>query len=263
LQYLTNVSSCTEVLESDPAALTTWPTAGGFDGMGWGSKYTPGLFNSPVPNSDFVGPDIQMIMNEGGFIPDPANALIPSTPANWESNIKNAVFLNIAQIGWYLPPAVRSDGIVDFSAYRGTTLIMYNNAPAPLPAPDMRLSYYTAMGDQTGGGGSDDVLPGFGPNSRTMLQVYVDSNAPVSQTVPAIADTQQAVLDYYNAHQPQDIVPAGTVGNKSTGGFTMPTAVSGTFAYAPITYASQVSLGWPSGANVRVGTCHGWQRKCL
>ena len=254
MQYLTNVSSCTEVFESDPAALTTWPTTGGLTGTGWGSKYPPGLFNSPVPHSDFVGPDIQMIMNEGGYLPDPVGAIIPSTPANWESNIKNAVFLNIAEMGWYLPPAVRSDAVVDFSAYRGTTLIMYNNAPAPLPAPDMRLSYYTAMGDQTGGGGSDDVSPGYGPNSRTMVQVYVDSNGvlPGARATDNGA-TQTAVVDYYNLHQPVPIVPQGTVGGRDTGGYMVPTAVSGIFAYSPLTFASQTNLGWPAGSPLRIG----------
>ena len=253
LQYLTNVSSCTEVFESDPAALVTWPTTGGLNGTGWGSKYPPGLFNSPVPHSDFVGPDIQMIMNEGGYLPDPVGAIIPSTPANWESNIKNAVFLNIAEMGWYLPPAVRSDAVVDFSAYRGTTLIMYNNAPAPLPAPDMRLGYYTAMGDQTGGGGSDDVLPGYGPNSRTMVQVYVDSNGvlPGARATDNGA-TQTAVIDYYAAHQPVPIVPLGAVGNKDTGGFTVPTATAGVFAYAPLSFVSQANVGWPT-TPLRIG----------
>ena len=255
LKYLTNVSNCTEVLESDAAGLAYWPTSGGLTGTGWGSKFPQGLFSSPVPSSDYLGPNIQMIMNEGGYIPNPQNANIPSTPANWESNVKNAVFLNIAEIGWFVPPAVRTDGVVDFANFRGTTLIMYNNAPAPLPAPDVRLQYFTGMGDQTGSGGSEDVMAGYGPNSRTMMQVYVDpALTPLDQVAAADpAVLQSEVQAYYNAHQPVTVVPVGTKGSTTTGGFFTPTATAGIFSYTPLSFATQTAIPWSPGLAVQVG----------
>ena len=49
-----------------------------------------------------------------------------------------------------LGPAERADVIVDFSAFAGQTLILYNDAPAAFPALDPRLDYYTGAPDLTG-----------------------------------------------------------------------------------------------------------------
>ena len=52
--------------------------------------------------------------------------------------------------GLLLGPAERADVIVDFSAYAGKTLILYNDAPAAFPALDPRLDYYTNAPDHAG-----------------------------------------------------------------------------------------------------------------
>ncbi len=51
-----------------------------------------------------------------------------------------------------LGPAERADVIVDFSAFAGKTLILYNDAPAPWPALDPHYDYYTGAPDNTGNG---------------------------------------------------------------------------------------------------------------
>lgn len=67
---------------------------------------------------------------------------------------------------------------MDFSAYAGKTLILYNDAPAAFPALDSRYDYYTGDPNQVDSGGAPSTLPGYGPNIRTIMQVRVKPLAP-------------------------------------------------------------------------------------
>ena len=58
-------------------------------------------------------------------------------------------------------PAERADVIIDFSAFAGKTIILYNDGTAAVPAADSRLDYYTGDLDQTGTGGTAKTLPGL------------------------------------------------------------------------------------------------------
>ncbi len=128
-----------------------------------------------VPNPANVGPPWIQIGTEGGLLPKPA--VIPSQPVNYNYNRRDIVVLNVQEKSLFLAPAERADVIVDFSAYAGQTLILYNDAPAPVPASDPRADYYTGKPDQTlagdGTGGSPTTLVGFGPNTRTIMQIRV------------------------------------------------------------------------------------------
>jgi FtsP/CotA-like multicopper oxidase with cupredoxin domain len=73
-------------------------------------------------------------------------------------------------------PAERADVIVDFSGYDGKTLILYNDAPAPLPGPDDRYDFYTGDINQTDIGGAPTTQPGYGPNTRTLMQIKISSS---------------------------------------------------------------------------------------
>ena len=53
--------------------------------------------------------------------------------------------------------------IVDFSAFAGKTLILYNDAPAPVPAFDPRIDYYTNGPDNTPTGGAPSTPAGTVP----------------------------------------------------------------------------------------------------
>jgi hypothetical protein len=64
---------------------------------------------------------------------------------------------------------------VDFTKFAGKTLILYNDAPTPAPAFDSRLDYFTGDGDQTPIGGAPNTPAGYGPNTRTIMQVVVDA----------------------------------------------------------------------------------------
>ena len=84
--------------------------------------------------------------------------------------------LNVTDHTLLLGPAERADVIVDFSQVpAGSKLILYNDAPAPVPAFDPRYDYYTGDPDQTATGGAPTTLPGYGPNTRTIMQFQVQA----------------------------------------------------------------------------------------
>ena len=124
-----------------------------------------------IPDPAAIGPNIIQIGNEGGFLTQPN--VIPSTPVSYEQTRKSVTVLNVLDHGLYVGPAERADFVVDFSQYAGKTLILYNDCPAPNPGFDTRTDYFTGDGDQTGAGGADNTLPGYGPNTRTMMRIQV------------------------------------------------------------------------------------------
>ena len=161
----------------------TFPTAGGLLDTGWGDPTGHLAIWSGVPDPTTVGPDIHMIGNEGGILPNLVS--IPSTPSNYEANRRSVTVMNVLEHGLYLSTAGRADTVIDFSQYAGKTLILLNDAPAPVPASDPRVDYYTGMGDYSTVGGHENVKPGYGPNTRTVMQIYVQPTmTPVAQVQP-------------------------------------------------------------------------------
>ena len=171
-----------------PGFPSTWPT----DGRAGG-----------VPDPATRGPNLIQIGNECGFLPAPA--LIPSQPVNYDYNRRNIVVLNVLDKALFAGPAERADFIVDFSAFAGKTVILYNDAPAPVPAFDPRYDYYTGCPDQRAAGGAATTLPGYGPNTRTVMQFRVANTAP-SPTY-SLANLQAQLPAVYAASQPKPIVP--------------------------------------------------------
>jgi FtsP/CotA-like multicopper oxidase with cupredoxin domain len=123
------------------------------------------------------GPAMVQIGTEGGFLSAPT--VIKNQPVNYEYNPKNILIGNIKEHALLLGPAERADVLVDFSNFAGSTLILYNDAGAPVPAWDLRLDYYTGNYDNTDTGGAFSVIPGYGPNSRTLMQIRVSKNSGV------------------------------------------------------------------------------------
>jgi len=138
-----------------------------------------------VPDPGTRGPAMVQIGNEAGILPGPA--VINNQPVNYTYNRKNIVVLSVQEHALLMGPAERADVIVDFSRFAGKTLILYNDAPAPIPATDMRVDYYTGGPDQTSTGGTTPTLPGFGPNTRTVMQIVV-SGTSSGAVVPADND---------------------------------------------------------------------------
>jgi FtsP/CotA-like multicopper oxidase with cupredoxin domain len=133
----------------------------------------------PTPLAGKEGPNWIQIGTEGGFLPAPV--IIPAHPITWvnDPTVFNAG--NVDQHSLLLGPAERADVVVDFSAYAGQTLILYNDAPAAFPARDPRYDYYTGNADLTDSGGAPSTLPGYGPNTRTVMQIVV-ADAPAAPT---------------------------------------------------------------------------------
>lgn len=149
---------------------------------------------SGVPDPTMRGPAMIQIGTEGGLLPGPA--LLPNTPVGFEQNKRNIVVLNVLEKTLFMGPAERADVIVDFTPFVGKTIILYNDAPAPVPAGDPRYDFYTGNPDYsaTGGannqGGAPPTRPGYGPNTRTIMQFRVAG-------VDAAPGTPGPV-DYYN-----------------------------------------------------------------
>ncbi|WP_052263408.1 chitobiase/beta-hexosaminidase C-terminal domain-containing protein [Geobacter pickeringii] len=169
----------------------TWPT----DGRAGG-----------VPDPALSGPSMVQIGNESGFLPSPV--VIPPTPIGYEYNRRNIVVLNVSTHALLLGPAERADVIVDFSQVPpGSTLILYNDGPAPSPGFDPRYDYYTGNADQTTGGGAPSTLRGVGPNTRTVMQFRVAGtpSAPFD-----MASLQATMPGAFKATHPTPIVPQST-----------------------------------------------------
>jgi FtsP/CotA-like multicopper oxidase with cupredoxin domain len=147
---------------ANPSFPPYWGTPDGREG-GW-------------PDPATVGPTMVQIGTEGGFLPAPA--VLPNTPVAYNYNRRDIVVLNVQEKTLFLGPAERADVLIDFSAYRGKTIILYNDAPAPVPAFDPRNDYYTGDPDRTDTGGAPPTLPGYGPNTRTIMQIRVADAAP-------------------------------------------------------------------------------------
>ncbi|MCX9084032.1 MAG: hypothetical protein OIN87_04435 [Candidatus Methanoperedens sp.] len=177
--------------------------------------YTPGLqfvFDDRaggVPDPTYRGPAMIQIGTEGGFLPAPA--VIRNQPINFVYNRRDIVVLNVLEKALFLGPAERADVIVDFSKFAGKTLILYNDASAPVPANDPRNDYYTGDMDQTDSGGAPTTLPGYGPNTRTIMQIKVSGSggtAPVDDVNATLLAALKAALPVaYSQTQGKPLVP--------------------------------------------------------
>jgi len=167
------VANCTEVkmipVAGFPNQLADWP--------------------SGVPDPLTKGPDWIQIGTEGGFLPKPV--VVPSQPIGWNLNPTTFNFGNVNQHSLLLGTAERADVVVDFSAYAGKTLILYNDAPAAFPAGVPTYDYYTGVADQMDVGGAPTTQPGYGPNTRTVMQIRV--------TLPLTTPTTDVTLANLNA----------------------------------------------------------------
>lgn len=125
-----------------------------------------------------AGPDWVVIGSEGGFLPAPV-VVDGQQPTTWITDPTRFDVGNVDLHSLLLAPAERADVIVDLSQFAGKTLILYNDAPAAFPARVPSYDYYTGAPDQSPIGAAA-ILPGYGPNTRTIMQVKVAATAPAT-----------------------------------------------------------------------------------
>jgi spore coat protein A len=119
------------------------------------------------PQTNAPGPAFIQIGTEGGFLPAPAMVNGPNQPL------------------LLMAPAERADLLVDFrSVPAGSILILYSDAPGPFPGGDPMQDYYP------GNPKTPTSMPGYGPNTRTLLQFKVKARSgpadpPIKLPVPA------------------------------------------------------------------------------
>jgi FtsP/CotA-like multicopper oxidase with cupredoxin domain len=157
-----------------------------------------------VPDPENAGPSMIQIGNEGGFLPAPV--VLPNTPIGYVYNRRDITVLNVQEKTLFLGPAERGDVIIDFSKVpkHVSTIILYNDAPAPVPGFDPRVDYYTNDPDQTSTGGAPSTLAGYGPNTRTVMQFRLSDKKGDHFNLEAL---QTALPQAYLASQPAPIVP--------------------------------------------------------
>jgi hypothetical protein len=159
-----------------------------------------------APDPASVGPDFIAIANDGGFLPNPVD--IPSQPVTYEANRRSITVTNVYGYGLLVGPSERTDVVVDFTPYAGQTLILYNDAPTPFPYDDQRDDYFTGEGDLTSSGGTYNTLPGYGPNTRTIMQIKVNATNTSGTGGPLdVAKLTTALPAAYGASQTAPIVP--------------------------------------------------------
>ncbi|MEU4368483.1 multicopper oxidase domain-containing protein [Micromonospora chersina] len=131
-----------------------------------------------VPDPAAAGPELIQIGNEGGLLPAPV--VRANRPIGYRYDRQDPTVLNVDGHTLLLAPGERADVVVDFATVPpGSTLILYNDCPAPLPRFDSRYDHHSDAPDRTATGGLPASRPGYGPNTRTLLQFRV-TGAPAA-----------------------------------------------------------------------------------
>ena len=114
------------------------------------------------------GPDYLVIGTEGGFLETPhkVNAQVPFNPVTLKGSLITG-------------PGERWDMIIDFSAFAGKRIVLYNDAPAPFPGGDPVNDHYFG-----GPGSPSHPGPGFGPNTRQLMRFVVGLTAKAPADLP-------------------------------------------------------------------------------
>jgi hypothetical protein len=116
-----------------------------------------------------------VIGSEGGFLPAPA-IKDGQQHTTW---VTDPTVFHVGVVDLFsllLAPAERADVVVDFSKFAGQTLILYNDGPAAFPARIASYDYFTGAPDMRPIG-APPILPGYGPNTRTIMQVKIVNGA--------------------------------------------------------------------------------------
>ena len=143
------------------------------------------------PQMNRLGPGFIQIGTEGGYLPQPV-------PLSGEFG---------SQL--LLAPAERADVLIDFSAVKpGTEFILVNDAPGPYPGGTGTFDFFLANNKQ-----NPYTIPGFGPNTRTIMKIRVKRpKTPVTPLPPTITTNIPFLSDPLLVEQTPGVptpIPAG------------------------------------------------------
>ncbi|MGC5050728.1 hypothetical protein ACLQ2S_04640 [Micromonospora sp. DT48] len=156
-----------------------------------------------VPDPAATGPQMIRIGNECGLLPAPV--VVPNRPIGFRYDRRDPTVLNVDGHALLLAPGERADVLVDFATVDpGTTLILYNDCPAPLPCFDPRYDHHTDGPDRRDEGGAPPTLPGYGPNTRTVLQIRVTGTPAAPYDLDRL---RERLPGAYAASQRPPVVP--------------------------------------------------------
>ncbi|MFM9919945.1 Ig-like domain-containing protein [Lacisediminihabitans sp. H27-G8] len=210
---------------------------------------------SPTPDTakSPKGPDWIQIGNEGGFLPTPV--VVPAHETTWITDPTRFDVGNVDQHSLLLAPAERADVVVDFSAYKGKTLILYNDAPAAFPGRIPGYDY-RAGGPDLSPGGAPTTLPGYGPDTRTVMQVKVSNTAPALafDRPNTTADQMGKLMAAFDHHTDAAGNPAGVFESSQN------PIVVGQAAYNQAYGKSFVGSGYCNSATNPAAKCDGFAR---
>ncbi|MCL5096725.1 MAG: multicopper oxidase domain-containing protein [Candidatus Omnitrophica bacterium] len=200
-----------------------------------------------IPDPALEGPRMIQIGNEGGLLP--AAVILTNRPVGYEYNRRNIVVLNVKEKTLFLGPAERADVVIDFSGFAGKTVILYNDAPAPVPGFDPRNDYYTGDPDLTATGGAPTTQPGKGPNTRTVMQFRVVPTLATGSGSAPLTNIVVTAGGYGYSASPMVTITGGggiATAEAAVSGGTI-TAINITSQSAPFTNAPVVAITDPTG----------------
>jgi len=213
----------------------------------------PVVFPTPDTTWSPKGPSWVQIGTEGGFLPAPV--VVPAHETTWITDPTRFDVGNVDQHSLLLAPAERADVIVDFSQFRGKTLILYNDAPAAFPARVPGYDYYTG-GPDLSPSGAPTTLPGYGPNTRTIMQVKVSSATPdlAFDRPNTTSDRMGALVAAFAHHLDANGNPAGVFESASD------PIIVGQDAYDGAYGTNFVASGWCNSPTTPTAKCDGYAR---
>ena len=165
-----------------------------------------------MPDPATRGPALIQIGTEGGFLPAPV--VLPNQPVTWNLdptmfNVGNVLQQTEGGGTLILGPAERADVIVDFYQLCRQDPDPLQRRPDAFPALDPHYDYYTGAPDRRADmGGAATMLPGMGPNIRTVMQIVVTGQPAAPR--PA---------DAYNASDPGQPADCLYLGPRHRGAF--------------------------------------------
>jgi spore coat protein A len=139
--------------------------------------------------TNLPGPSFRVLGTEGGFLQNPVD--VPSNVPFNPVTLKGSLITGLAE---------RWDMLIDFTAFAGKSLILYNDAPAPYPVGDPRNDYFPLF-NVKGNPVNATTLPGQGPNTREIMRFDVGTSvtSPGSPDIPLTKDLTPGI-DPFLAH---------------------------------------------------------------